>query len=209
MTIDRKIRVLTVDDHPVMRAGITYEINAQTDMEVVAEAADGHEAIKLFRAHRPDITLMDIKMPVLNGIDVLRSIRKEFSSAKVIVLTTVTGDVKAFRAFKEGAAGFLLKDTLRTELVSTIRLVHSGGRRIPPEVAQQMAQHVTDDVLSSREIDVLQQVAQGRSNKIIAAHLDLTESTVKNHLKSILAKLNASDRTHAVMIGLKRGYIEQ
>jgi DNA-binding NarL/FixJ family response regulator len=205
---ERKIRVLTVDDHPLMRGGISYEINAQPDMQVVAEAADGQEAIALFRAHLPDITLMDIKMPGLSGIEALRSIRQEFSNARVIVLTTATGDVMAFRAFKEGAAGFLLKDSLRTELVKTIRLIHGGGRRIPPELAQQMALHVTDDVLSVREIDVLQQVAQGRSNKIIASHLDVTENTVKNHLKSILAKLNANDRTHAVMIALKRGYID-
>jgi DNA-binding NarL/FixJ family response regulator len=203
-----KIRVLTVDDHPLMRAGISNEINAQTDMQVVAEAADGEEAIVLFRAHRPDVTLMDIKMPVLSGIDALRSIRKDFTDARVIVLTTVTGDIQAFRAFKEGAAGFLPKDTLRAELVNTIRLIHAGGRRIPPEMAQQMALHATDDVLTVRELDVLQQVAQGRSNKIIASHLDITENTVKNHLKSILSKLNADDRTHAVMIALKRGYIE-
>jgi DNA-binding NarL/FixJ family response regulator len=208
MISEKEIRVLTVDDHPLMRAGISYEINAQRDMQVVGEAQDGQEAISLFRAHRPDITLMDIKMPGLSGIEALRSIRKEFSNARVIVLTTAIGDVMAFRAFKEGAAGFLLKDTLRAELVNTIRLIHAGGRRIPPELAQQMAQHVTDDVLSVRELDVLQQVAQGRSNKIIASHLDITENTVKNHLKSILAKLNADDRTHAVMIALKRGYID-
>jgi DNA-binding NarL/FixJ family response regulator len=205
---ERKIRVLTVDDHPLMRAGISFEINAQPDMQVVAEAADGQDALVLFRAHRPDVTLMDIRMPVLSGIDALRSIRKEFTNARVIVLTTVTGDIQAVRAFKEGAAGFILKDSLRGELVNTIRLIHAGERRIPPEIAQQMAQHIADDVLSVRELDVLQQVALGRSNKIIAAHLDITENTVKNHLKSILFKLNADDRTHAVMIALKRGYIE-
>jgi DNA-binding NarL/FixJ family response regulator len=209
MTGASKIRVLTVDDHPLMRAGISYEINAQPDMQVVAEADNGQEAIVLFAAHRPDITLMDIKMPLLSGIDVLRSIRKDFPQARVIVLTTATGDISAFRAFKEGAAGFLLKDTLRAELVNTIRLVHAGGRRIPPEIAQQMAEHITDDVLSVRELDVLQQIAQGRSNKIIASHLDISENTVKNHLKSILSKLHAHDRTHAVMIALKRGYIEE
>jgi DNA-binding NarL/FixJ family response regulator len=205
---ERKIRVLTVDDHPLMRAGISFEINAQPDMQVVAEAADGQDALVLFREHMPDVTLMDIRMPVLGGIDALRSIRKEFTSARVIVLTTVTGDIQAVRAFKEGAAGFILKDSLRGELVNTIRLIHAGERRIPPEIAQQMAQHVADDVLSVRELDVLQQVALGRSNKIIAGHLDITENTVKNHLKSILFKLNADDRTHAVMIALKRGYIE-
>ena len=203
-----KIRVLTVDDHPLMRSGISYEINAQPDMQVVAEAADGQQAVTLFREHRPDVTLMDIKMPVLGGIEALRSIRKEFARARIIVLTTATGDIQAFRAFKEGAVGFLMKDTLRAELVNTIRLIHSGNRRIPPEIAQQMAQHFADDVLSVRELDVLQQVAQGRSNKIIASHLDISENTVKNHLKIILSKLNADDRTHAVTIALKRGYIE-
>jgi DNA-binding NarL/FixJ family response regulator len=205
---EKKIRVLTVDDHPLMRAGISYEIDAQPDMQVVAEAANGEEAISLFRTHKPDVTLMDIKMPRLSGIDALRSIRKEFTNARVIVLTTVTGDIQAFRAFKEGAVGFLLKDTLRAELVSTIRLIHGGGRRIPLEIAQNMAEHVGDDVLSVRELDVLEQISQGRSNKIIASQLDITENTVKNHIKSILTKLDADDRTHAVTIALKRGYIE-
>jgi DNA-binding NarL/FixJ family response regulator len=208
MTSGEKIRVLTVDDHPLMRSGISHEINAQPDMQVVAEAADGEQAIALFRQHKPDITLMDIKMPVLGGIEALRAIRAEFSKARVIVLTTVTGDIQAFRAFKEGAVGFLLKDSLRSELVNTIRSIHEGKRRIPPEIAQQMAEHVSDDLLSVRELDVLQQVAQGRSNKIVAAHLNISENTVKNHVRTILSKLNADDRTHAVTIALKRGYLE-
>ena len=208
MSAGEKIRVLTVDDHPLMRSGISHEINAQTDMQVVAEAADGQQAIALFREHRPDVTLMDIRMPLVDGIDALRSIRKEFAHARVIVLTTATGDIHAFRAFKEGAVGFLLKDSLRADLVNTIRLIHAGKRRIPPEIAQSMAQHVTDDLLSVRELEVLEQVAQGRSNKIIALHLEISENTVKNHLRTILSKLNAQDRTHAVTIALKRGYID-
>jgi DNA-binding NarL/FixJ family response regulator len=207
-TVDPPIRVLVVDDHPLMRAGITGEINAQRDMTVVAEAEDGELALSLFRLHRPDITLMDLKMPRMNGIDCLMSIRAEFRKARIIVLTTATGDVQARRAFEVGAVGFLLKDTLRSELTNTIRLIHAGGRRIPPDIAQQMAEHSGDDTLSGRELDVLRGVARGRSNKIIAAELAISEHTVKNHLKNILSKLNADDRTHAVTIALRRGYIE-
>ena len=208
MTVERPIRVLVVDDHPLMRAGITGEINAQGDMTVVAEAENGESAISLFRTHRPDVTLMDLKMPRMNGIDCLMAIRAEFRQARIIILTTATGDIQARRAFEVGAVGFLLKDTLRSELTNTIRLIHSGGRRIPPDVAQQIAQHSAEDALSERELDVLRGVARGRSNKIIAAELAISEHTVKNHLKSILSKLNADDRTHAVTIALKRGYIE-
>lgn len=208
MTADRPIRVLIVDDHPLMRSGIAGEINAQQDMEVIAEADDGDSALVLFRTHRPDVTLLDLKMPRMNGIDCLVSIRAEFRQARVIVLTTAAGDIQARRAFEAGAVGFLLKDTLRSELTNTIRLVHAGGRRIPPEIAQQIAEHSAEDALSERELDVLRGVARGRSNKIIAAELAISEHTVKNHLKSILSKLNADDRTHAVTIALKRGYIE-
>jgi DNA-binding NarL/FixJ family response regulator len=208
MTLNRPIKVLIVDDHPLMRSGITGEINAHQDMTVVAEAEDGVSALSLFRAHRPDVTLLDLKMPRMSGIDSLAAIRSEFPHARVVVLTTATGDIQATRAFRAGAVGFLLKDTLRSELVSTIRLIHTGGRRIPEKIAQQMAEHAVDDLLSDREIEILRGVARGQSNKIIAAELAITENTVKNHIKSILSKLDADDRTHAVTIALKRGYIE-
>jgi DNA-binding NarL/FixJ family response regulator len=208
MIHDPLISVLIVDDHPLMRFGVAGEINAQRDMKVVAEAEDGDSALALFREHKPDVTLMDLKMPGMNGIDCLMAIRAEFRQARIIVLTTATGDIQVTRAFKAGAVGFLLKDTLRSELVHTIRVVHAGGRRIPEEIAQQMALHATEDALSGREIEVLRGVAQGRSNKIIAAELSITEHTVKNHLKNILSKLDADDRTHAVTIALKRGYID-
>lgn len=202
------IRVMAVDDHPLMMAGIVGEINAQTDMRVVAEASDGDEALALFQKHRPDVTLMDIRMPKVNGIVAISSIREHFPHARIVVLTTSAGDVQAVRAFKAGAVGYLLKNLLRTELVETIRLVHNGHKRIPPEVAQQIAEHAADDSITSRELEVLRHVAMGNSNKIIAADLNISEHTVKNHLKSILSKLNASDRTHAVMIALKRGFLD-
>jgi DNA-binding NarL/FixJ family response regulator len=208
MTQERMIRILIVDDHPLMRAGIAGEINAQRDMKVVAEAEDGESALALFRTHHPDVTLLDLRMPRMNGFACLQAIRAEFRQARVIVLTTAVGDIQATRAFRAGAVGFLLKDTLRSELVNTIRLIHAGGRKIPPDIAQQMAEHSAEDVLSERELEVLRGVARGRSNKIIADELAISEHTVKNHLKSILSKLNADDRTHAVTIALKRGYIE-
>jgi DNA-binding NarL/FixJ family response regulator len=208
MTLNRPIKVLIVDDHPLMRSGIAGEINAHRDMTVVAEAEDGVSALSLFRVHRPDVTLLDLKMPRMNGIDCLTAIRSEFPHARVVVLTTATGDIQATRAFRAGAVGFLLKDTLRSELVNTIRLIHAGGRRIPEEIAQQMAEHAVDDLLSDREIEILRGVARGQPNKIIAAELAISENTVKNHIKSILSKLDADDRTHAVTIALKRGYIE-
>ena len=202
------IRILVADDHPLMRAGIIGEINAQSDMRVVAEATDGNDALELFRIHRPDIILMDLRMPKMHGIDAMNAIRGEAPRARIIVLTTVTGDIQIVRAFKAGAAGFLLKETLRNELVETIRIVHSGGRRIPPDIAQQIAEHAIDDKLTLRELEILRGVAQGHSNKIVASDLNISEHTVKNHIKSILSKLNADDRTHAVMIAVKRGYIE-
>jgi DNA-binding NarL/FixJ family response regulator len=208
MTETHVIRVMAVDDHPLMMAGIVGEINAQTDMRVVAEASDGDEALALFRKHHPDVTLMDIRMPKVNGIEVISSIRQQFPQARIVVLTTSAGDVQAVRAFKAGAVGYLLKNLLRTELVETIRLVHSGRKRIPPEIAQQIAEHAADDSITTRELDVLRGVANGNSNKIIASDLKISEHTVKNHLKSILSKLNASDRTHAVMIALKRGFLD-
>ncbi len=208
MTEPRVIRVMAVDDHPLMMAGIVGEINAQADMRVVAEASDGDEALALFQKHRPDVTLMDLRMPKVNGIAAISSIREQFPQARIIVLTTSAGDVQAVRAFKAGAVGYLLKNLLRRELVETIRLVHKGQKRIPPEVAQQIAEHAADDSITSRELDVLRGVASGNSNKIIADDLNISEHTVKNHLKNILSKLNASDRTHAVMIAIKRGFLD-
>jgi DNA-binding NarL/FixJ family response regulator len=208
MINSRPIRILVVDDHPLMRSGIAGEINAQRDMVVVAEAENGESAITLFRAHRPDVTLMDIKLPRMSGIESLTAIRAEFRQARIIVLTSIAGDVQAMRAFKAGAVGFLLKDTLRSELVNTIRLIHCGGKKVPEEIALQIAEHVADDTLSLREIEILRKVAHGRSNKIIGDELGISEYTVKNHLKSILSKLSADDRTHAVTIALRRGYID-
>jgi len=202
------IRVMAVDDHPLMMAGIVGEINAQADMRVVAEASDGDEAVALFRQHHPDVTLMDIRMPKVDGIAAIASIRRQYPLARIVVLTTSAGDAQAVRAFKAGAVGYLLKNLLRTELVETIRLVHRGQKRIPAEVAQQIAEHAADDSITTRELDVLRGVANGNSNKIIASDLNISEHTVKNHLKSILSKLNASDRTHAVMIALKRGFLD-
>ena len=199
---------MAVDDHPLMMAGISGEINAQSDMRVIAEASDGDEALVLFRKHQPDVTLMDIRMPKVNGIAAISAIRAEFPQARVIVLTTAAGDVQAVRGFKAGAAGYLLKNLLRKELVETIRLVYSGHKRVPPEVAQEIAEHAADDSITARELDVLRGVASGSSNKIIATDLNISEHTVKNHLKSILSKLDANDRTHAVMIALKRGFLD-
>jgi DNA-binding NarL/FixJ family response regulator len=202
------IRVLTVDDHPLMMAGIAGEIDAQPDMRVVAQASDGDEAITSFRAHAPDVTLMDIRMPKVNGIDAITAIRAEFPRARIVVLTTAAGDIQALRAFKAGAAGYLLKNLLRTELIDTIRLVHAGQRRIPPEIAQQLAEHAADDALTARELDVLRGIVKGHSNKVIAFNLNIVEHTVKNHIKSILSKLGANDRTGAAFIAVRRGYID-
>jgi DNA-binding NarL/FixJ family response regulator len=202
------IRVMAVDDHPLMMAGIVSEINAHNDMRVVAEASDGDEALALFREHRPDVTLMDIRMPKMNGIEAIASIRQQFPQARIVVLTTSSGDVQVVRAFKAGAVGYLLKNLLRTELVETIRLVHSGHKRIPPEIAQQIAEHAADDSLTDRELDVLRGLANGHSNKIIASELNISEHTVKSHLKNILSKLSASDRTHAAMIAVRRGFLD-
>ncbi len=202
------IRILTVDDHPVLREGIAAAIARQTDMLLVAEANDGKEAIELFRVHQPDITLMDLQMPAMSGIEAITVIRKDFPDARFIVLTTYSGDAQATRAFKAGASGYLLKNMLRKELIETIRSVHSGKKRIPAEIAREMAEHHIDDALTGREMEVLREVAAGNSNKIIAHHLDISEETVKTHMKIILAKLAANDRTHAVTIALKRGIIE-
>ncbi|WP_263417744.1 response regulator [Terriglobus albidus] len=204
----KTIKVLTVDDHPLLREGIAAVIEGEQDIELVAEAANGQEAIELFRLHRPDVTLMDLQMPGMNGIETIVAIRSEFPDARFVVLTTYQGDVQAFRALKAGASGYLLKSMLRKDLLETIRAVNSGKRRIPPEIAAELAEHMTQDALSDREIEVLQRVANGNSNKIIGAQLSVSEATIKGHMKSILSKLGANDRTHAVTIAIKRGFID-
>jgi len=204
----KKIKVLAVDDHPLLREGIAAVIEGEGDIELVAQATNGQEAIELFRVHRPDVTLMDLQMPGMNGIDAIQAIRREFTSARFIVLTTYQGDVQALRALKAGASGYLLKNMLRKELLDTIRAVHAGRRRIPPEIAAELAEHMTEDSLTDREIAVLRRVSEGSSNKIIASQLNLSEATVKGHMKSILSKLGANDRTHAVTIAMKRGFID-
>jgi DNA-binding NarL/FixJ family response regulator len=202
------IRVLSVDDHPLLRGGIAALIGNQTDMEVVGEASSGGEALEQFRTHRPDITLMDLQMPGMNGIDAINAIRAEFPEARIIILTTRAGDVQVSRALKAGARAFLLKASLRNELLETIRAVHAGQKRVSSEVAVDIAEHSADDGLTPREVDVLRLVAKGNANKGIAALLSLTEETVKSHIRNILSKLQANDRTHAVAIGVKRGIID-
>lgn len=208
MAAGNQIRILCVDDHPVLREGIAAILASEPDMVLVAEASNGHEAIEQFRTHRPDITLMDLQMPVMSGGEAILVIRREFPEARIIVLTTYSGDVQADRALKAGAHGYLLKNMLRKELVETIRTVHGGRKRIPPAIAVEMAEHHADDALTEREIDVLRLVASGNANKIIADNLKISEETVKAHMRKILSKLGANDRTHAVAIGLKRGIIE-
>ena len=202
------IRVLAVDDHPLLREGIAALIGSEEDMELVGEASNGREALDLFRKYQPDITLMDLRMPEMNGIDAIGAIRGEFLDARIIVLTTHPGDVQVSRALKAGARGYLLKGMLRKELSETIRAVHAGHKRLSSEAAAEIAEHAIDDALTPREIDVLRLVAAGNANKEIGAQLLLTEVTVKTHVKNILAKLGANDRTHAVTIALKRGIID-
>ena len=202
------IRVLTVDDHQLLREGIAAVIESQEDMNLVAQASNGREAVESFRRLRPDVTLMDLRMPDMSGIEAITAIRSEFPDARIVVLTTYAGDAQAAAALKAGAVGYLLKNLVRKELLETIRAVHSGKRRVPPEIATEIAEHVADDALTGREIEVLRRVAAGKSNKLIAAELDISEGTVKTHMKSILPKLDASDRTHAVMIALKRGILD-
>jgi DNA-binding NarL/FixJ family response regulator len=204
----RAIRILTVDDHQLLREGIAAVLEGQPDMVLVGQASNGREAIESFRQHRPDVTLMDLRMPDMSGIEAITAIRAEFPNARIIVLTTYAGDVQAAGALKAGASGYLLKNLVRKELLETIRVVHAGKRRVPPEIATEIAEHVADDALTEREIEVLRRVAAGKSNKVIAAELDISEGTVKTHMKSILPKLDASDRTHAVMIALKRGILD-
>lgn len=203
--VDKPIRILTVDDHPLLREGIAGVIAGEPDMLLVAEASNGIEAIEAFRTCLPDITLMDLQMPHLSGVEAIAQILKEFPAAKVIVLTTYSGDVQAVRALKAGARGYLLKSSLRKELLGAIRDVMAGRRRIPAEVAGEIAEHSTDTDLTPREIEILKGVASGNSNKMIAARLSISEETVKTHMKSVLSKLDANDRTHAVTIAIKRG----
>ena len=202
------IRILSVDDHPLIRQGVASLVAIQADMNLIAEAANGREAIQQFHRHRPDITLMDLQMPEMNGLDAIIAIRGEFPEARIIVLTTYAGDVQALRALKAGARAYLLKDSLHKELLTTIRAVHAGKKSLSPEVSFQLAEHATDDALTPAEIRVLHLIAEGNANKEIAAQLSTSEDTVKGQVRNILSKLDAKDRTHAAMIGLKRGIIE-
>jgi len=204
----KSIQLLVVDDHPLLREGIAAIINNQTDIELVAEASNGREAIEKFRSHRPDVTLMDLQMPDMSGIDAIISIRHEFPDARIIVLTTYAGDVLAQRALKAGAQAYMLKNDVRKDLPDTIRYVHAGKKRIHSEVAAQLADHVADDALTPREIEVLALIALGNSNKLIADKLSIADETVKGHVSSVISKLGAHDRTHAVTLALKRGIIE-
>jgi len=202
------IRILAVDDHPVFRQGIAGLVAAQSDMCLVAEAANGQEAIQQFRAHHPDVTLMDLQMPEINGLDAMIAIRGEFPDARIIVLTTYMGDVQVLRALKAGARGYLLKQSLNKELTDAIRAVHAGRKVLSNEVSLQLAEHAGEDLLTPAEIRVLRLIAEGHANKEIGAQLAISEETIKSQVRSILSKLNANDRTHAAMIGLKRGFIE-
>jgi DNA-binding NarL/FixJ family response regulator len=198
---------LTVDDHPILREGIASIIQGEDDMIIVGEASNGREAIDLFGAKRPDVTLMDLQMPDMNGIDAITAIRREHPQARIIVLTTYEGDVLARRALKAGVFGYILKDIIRGELLEAIRAVHAGRKYIPQKIAAELAEHYAEDDLSAREIEVLREIALGTSNKVIASHLSISEATVKAHIQNILLKLGASDRTHAVNIATTRGFL--
>ena len=208
MTTENPIRIMSVDDHPLIRQGIAGLVSAQPDLKLVAEATNGREAVHQFRTHRPDITLMDLQMPEMSGVDAISAIRGEFPDARIIVLTTYAGDVQALRALKAGSRAYLLKDTLHRELVETIRAVHSGKKALSAEVSFQLAEHISHDSLTPAEVLVLRQIAEGNANKEIARKLSLSEETVKGQVRNVLSKLGAKDRTHAAMIGLRRGIIE-
>ena len=207
MSISKQVRILLVDDHPVLREGLSAIVGRHADMEIVGEAGNGAEAVECFRSLSPDVTLMDIQMPAMDGIGALLEIRKHTPDARVIMLTTYAGDVRAVRALKAGAAGYLLKSSLRKELIDVIRLVHAGKRHVPADVAQEIAIHTADETLSERELDILRLVSEGKPNKSIAWVLSLSEETVKAHMKKIFAKLDVSDRTHAVIVAVRRGVI--
>jgi len=204
----KTIRILTADDHALLREGIAALVAIEPDMELVAQASTGREAIEQFRRHRPDITLMDLQMPDISGIEAIIAIRSAFPNARIVVLTTYSGDVHVVRALKAGARGYMLKGDVHTDLLETIRAVHSGRKRIPPEVAAELAGHTGEDQLTARELEILKRIGKGNANKEIAAQLSIAEDTVKSHVGNILEKLGANDRTHAVTIGLKRGIIE-
>jgi DNA-binding NarL/FixJ family response regulator len=207
-SIGNAIRILSCDDHALFRQGIAALLATQPDMSLVAEASNGRDAVQQYRAHRPDITLMDLQMPEMNGLDALTTIRGEFPEARIIVLTTYTGDVQVLRAMKVGARAYLLKNLLDKELLETIRAVHAGKRTLSAEASFELAEHAADEALTAGEVDVLRLIAAGNANKEIAARLSITEETVKGRVKNILSKLNANDRTHAAMIGVRRGIIE-
>jgi DNA-binding NarL/FixJ family response regulator len=202
------IRVLAVDDHPIVRRGIALLLSTEPDLKLVAEAASGREAIQQFRIHRPDVTLMDLQMREMGGVDAISAIRGESPDARIIVLTTYAGDAQARRAMQAGARAYMLKDSLDRELLDTIRAVHAGKRFVSPEVSYQLAEHVADDMLTPTEVGVLRLIAQGKSNKEIARIMSSTETTVKWQVRTILSKLGVEDRTQAAMVGLKRGIIE-
>jgi len=208
VSVPGPIRILAVDDHPLLRSGIAALIAGQPDMSLIAECSNGREAIQQFRSHRPDITLMDLQMPEMSGLDAIIAIRGEFPDARIIVLTTYAGDVQALRALQAGAHAYLLKSLVHKELLDTIRAVHAGKKTLSPQVSYELAEHATDDALTKAELDVLRLIAAGNANKQIADQLAITEDTVKGRVKNILSKLGANDRTHAAMIGLKRGIIE-
>ena len=204
---DPAIRILCVDDHPLMREGITAVIQNEPDMLVVSEASNGQEALQEFRKHRPDITLMDLRLPDMSGIDALIAIRAEYVAARVVMLTTFEGDAEIQRALQAGAKGYMLKSMPRKRLVEMIRTVHAGAKSIPPEIAAHLAEHLGDELLTRREVDVLQKMAGGNRNRDIAEQLFISEETVKGHVKHIMEKLSASDRTEAVAIAVRRGII--
>lgn len=204
----KPITVLVVDDHPLMREGIAAVIQGESDMVLVAEAGNGRQAIERYAEHRPDVTLMDLQMPEMDGVAATTAIRSQWFDARVLMLTTYSGDAQALRSLKAGASGYLLKSMIRSDLLAAVRAVHAGERHIPKEVAAELAAHVTDDALSMRELDVLKRVAAGNSNRRVAVELAVTEETIKSHMKNVMNKLSARDRTHAVMIALKRGIID-
>ena len=208
MSAPAPVRVLSVDDHPLLREGISAMIKSQPDMLLVAEASNGRDGLERFREHQPDVTLMDLRLPDMNGIDVMIAIRTEFPEARIVILTTFEGDVEIHRALEAGARGYLLKNMPPKDLLDGIRQVHAGKKRIPPEIVAQLAEHLSDEGLTAREVEVLREVAGGNRNRDIAERLFISEETVKVHVKHVMEKLGASDRTEAVAIALRRGIIQ-